>query len=135
MATWRGTESLVDVAAVADAQHKYDEGAVFDVVDDAVVAHADSEFAVASGELNRARRSRCHREGFDGADDSLLLGGMNFAQGFGGRGLIGDRIGHQASGCAGLQAQFRHEVLVGDAVVLAASGSRGFHVGLILQGL
>ena len=51
--------------------------------------------AVASGELNRARRSRCHREGFDGADDSLLLGGMNFAEGFGGRGLIGDRIGHQ----------------------------------------
>ena len=96
---------------------------------------ADAEFAVTYGELDRSGRSRCPGQRLDRPDDSLLLGGMKFAQGFGSRGLVGDRIGFQTSGGAGLQAQFRHEVFVGDAVVLAASGSRGFHVDLIFQGL
>lgn len=78
---------FIDVAAVPDAQHEHNEGVVFDVVDDAVVADADAEFTVATGELNGAGRSRSLRQSFDGSDDSLLLGGMNFAQGFRSRGL------------------------------------------------
>lgn len=46
---------LVDVAAVPDAQHEHNEGIVLDVVDDAVVAHADSELAFSSGELRAYR--------------------------------------------------------------------------------
>lgn len=38
-------------------------------------------------------------------------------------------------GRAGLQAQFRHELLVGDAAALTASVGRALNVGLILQGL
>lgn len=86
---------FIDVAAVPDAQHEHNEGVVFDVVDDAVVADADAEFTVASGELNGGGRSRSRRQSFDRPDDSLLLGGMNFAQGLRSRGLIGDRIGRQ----------------------------------------
>lgn len=46
---------LVDVAAVPDAQHEHNEGIVLDVVDDAVVAHADSELGFSSGELRAYR--------------------------------------------------------------------------------
>src|SRR5699024_1146025 len=39
------------------------------------------------------------------------------------------------SGAASLQSQFRHDVLVGDAAVLAAGLGRPANVGLILQRL
>lgn len=85
-----------------DAQDEHDDGAIVDVVDNdvvdsAVVADADTEFAFAfaPGELNSAGWSWSHGEGFDGACDSFLLRGMDFAQGSRSGWLIGDRVGHR----------------------------------------
>lgn len=117
-----------------DAQNENNKGVVFDVVDDAVVANADTEFAFAPGELNSAGRSRCEREGFDGACDSFPLHGMNSAEGFRGRWFIGDRVRHGRAELRGSEFQFRHEVLVRDAAALASGVRCVANVGLILQG-
>lgn len=114
-----------------DPQDEHDDGAIGDVINNAVVIDADTEFAFASGELNSAGWLWGHCEGFDGACDSFSLHGMNFAEGFRSGWFIGDRVGHGRAGREGSVAQFCHEIVVGDAGVLASGVGCAADIGLI----
>lgn len=66
---------------MADPQHQDDQLIILDIVDDSVVADANTEFAVASLELNATRRARVAGESPDRIKQSPGRGLVEFPDG------------------------------------------------------
>lgn len=66
--------SAVDLTAMSEAQHKYDELLVSHVIDDSVVADPNAEFPVATTELQTPLRSGVLSKRVNSPQDSLSNG-------------------------------------------------------------